>query len=208
MLSLLWGFAMMAGEVPGEWGGNYSPCERHFEVLKQSHMNLGVRFSTLDPGLAVEFARALNFWATILDMEWHPQDSQDCSIQLVDGDRVLFKPGQVARAQFPDKPTFQGWIAFNPEAALPRSEQFLVAVHELGHVLGLPHNPRAWSLMYYLRLDGVTLLDAADLGVLAARHKMRISRLDQPLIVTAPMSGLPVENLTSRTKQIEDRGSR
>lgn len=188
-LVMVSGLAAWPGELPGGWSGDHSPCDRHQEVLKREHMNLGVRFSTADAGLAADFARAMDFWAAILDMEWHEEDSRDCSIQIVDGEPGLFPSAEVARAQFPGRPAFQGWIAFNPKKDLPRSERYLVAVHELGHLLGLAHNPSARSVMYYLCLEGAVLLDAADLAALAAHHRLRAGRPDKALIVAA--SGRP-----------------
>ncbi len=167
---------------PGEWTGNYTRCEQHTEVLKHEHMDLGVRFSTSNNELAVEFARAMDFWATILDMSWHEEDSRNCAIQIVDGFPRLFKPAEVARAQFPGRLSFQGWIAFNKNASLPANELFLTAVHELGHVFGLPHSHNASSVMYFLRLDGPAFLDDTDLAALATRHKLRAMVV--PLIVS------------------------
>ena len=136
-------------------------------------MNLGVRFSTSSPTLKVEFGRAMSFWASILEMNWHEEDSRACAIQAVDGDRDLFRPGEVARAQFPGLPAYQGWIAFNPRVSLPADELFLTAVHEVGHLLGLPHSSNASSVMYFLALDGPVFLDSADLAALATRHRLR-----------------------------------
>jgi hypothetical protein len=136
-------------------------------------MNLGVRFATSNPSLTAEFARAMSFWASILEMNWHKEDSRACAIQVVDGDLGLFRAAEAARAQFPGTPAFQGWIAFNPSVSLPANELFLTAVHELGHLLGLPHSANASSVMYFLALDGPVFLDSADLGALAARHRLR-----------------------------------
>jgi hypothetical protein len=136
-------------------------------------MNLGVRFSTSNPKLTAEFARAMNFWASILEMNWHEEDSRACAIQVVDGELGLFGPAEVARAQFPESPAFQGWIAFNPRVPRPANELFLTAVHELGHLLGLPHSSNPSSVMYFLTLDGPMFLDSADLAALAARHRLR-----------------------------------
>jgi hypothetical protein len=194
-ICLVLGFTMSAHDLPGEWSGNYSPCDRHEEVLKHEHMNLGVRFNASDPGLVDAFFHALDFWATVLDMEWHEEDSRACSIEIVDGNRGLFRPGEVARAQFPGGQFFQGWIAVNRTVALQDSEQYFVAVHELGHLMGLRHNPSARSVMYYLNLDGPLLLDSADLGALTVLHKLRSERMTVPVIVAAPPFETRTEDL-------------
>ena len=174
ILCVLGACSLRAGELPGDWRGNYPPCDRHEELLKHEHMNLGVRFLASDPGLAAAFARAMDFWAGVLDMEWHEEPGRDCAIQVVNGDRKLFHSADVARAQFPDRPSFQGWIAFNPKVELSAEERYMVAVHEVGHMLGLPHNPNARSVMFFLCVDGPVMLDAADLEALAARHRLRV----------------------------------
>src|SRR5262249_25467687 len=128
--------------------------------------------------------RALNFWATVLEMDWHKENGRNCSIQILAGARSLFQPAEAARAQFPDRPAFQGWIAFNPHERLSEDEKFLVAVHELGHLFGLPHNRSARSVMYFACLEGPVFLDAADLAALAIRHKLRSENLKEPLVVS------------------------
>jgi len=173
MLCLMIAFTMTAGDRSGAWTGPYPPCDSHAEVMKREPMNLGVRFSTADPKLAAAFARAMSFWAGILDMNWHEEDGRACAIQVVDGEPGLFGPAEVARAQFPGTPVFQGWVAFNPTVSRPADELFLTAVHELGHLLGLPHSSNASSVMYFLALDGPVFLDSADLAALAARHRLR-----------------------------------
>jgi hypothetical protein len=138
------------------------------------HMDLGVRFSTSNQNVAAEFGRAMNFWATILDMNWHEENGRNCAVQVLDGSPALFKPAEIARAQFPGSPTFQGWIAFNPRASVSSEELFLTAVHELGHLLGLSHSNSVSSVMYFLRLDGPAFLDDADVAALVSRHKLRV----------------------------------
>ena len=68
---------------------------------------------------------------------------------------------------------FQGWIAFNPKVILSGSERYLVSVHELGHLLGLRHDPNVSSVMYFVRVDGPVFLDSADLASLGAHHTLR-----------------------------------
>ena len=185
VLCLLAGSASIPRERTANWSANYSACDGRSELLKNASLKLGVRFSTSNPELQMEFTRALDFWARVLDMEWHEDSSRACAIQVVDGSPGLFMRAQVARAQLPNRSGFQGWIAFNPGISLSASDQFLVAVHELGHLFGLPHNASASSIMFYLQLDEPLVLDSADLRELATLHKLRIQGLDQPLLVTA-----------------------
>lgn len=171
-------------DVPGNWTGDYAPCERHDELLKNNSMEVGVRFSTSDRRVAVEFARALDFWASILDMTWHTENSSKCAIQIVDGYPGLFQPAQIARAQFPGAQSFQGWIAFNPGASLSGNDLFLTAVHEIGHALGLRHSSNAFSVMYFLRTDDEVVLDVTDLAALERRHKLRLAELPSTSPIT------------------------
>ena len=190
-LFLLWfflGICAVAGAEPAaNWTANYPPCGRHAELLKHGAMNLGVRLATSNPALAEGFKSALDFWATILDLEWHQDDSENCSMELVDGQRDLFEPepeNMAARSQFPDRLGFQGWIVFNPAVLLSRTELYRISVHEIGHMLGLRHSPNTLSLMYGLDLDCSESLDAQDLAALAAHHKLRITSLTQPVKLT------------------------
>jgi len=66
------------GEPPANWSANYPPCNRHAELLRQGHMDVGVRVATANPFLAEQFRRALDSWARILDMDWHEDDTQNC----------------------------------------------------------------------------------------------------------------------------------
>ncbi len=105
--------SVAAGENLANWSANYPPCNRHTELLRQEHMDLGVRLATSNRVLAEKFRRALDTWSNILDMDWHEDDTKNCSIQLVDGEHKLFQSAAMAaRSQLPDRPDFQGWIAF------------------------------------------------------------------------------------------------
>ena len=181
--------SLAAAETLGNWRANFPPCKQHSELLKQGPMNLVVRVATANPVLAEQFRAAMDFWAKVLDLEWHEESTEDCSIEVIDGDRPLFEPepeNMAARSQFPDRSDFQGWIAFNPAVPLDRVEFYRISVHEIGHMLGLRHSTNIKSLMYGFDLDGSESLDPADLASLAGRHKLRITSLTQPNLLTKP----------------------
>jgi hypothetical protein len=158
------------------WSGPYRACSNKSELLKSSHMDLVVRIDTVNPAIAVAFRRALAFWSNVLDMSYHEDAASDCSLALVDGTpEVLSASQNVARSQFADMANFQAWIAFDPHAPdyMTPDEMYATAVHELGHLFGLRHNPRASSIMYFLDCDGASSLDETDLQALAIRHAVR-----------------------------------
>ena len=175
---------------PANWSANYPPCNRHSELLRQGHMNLGVRVATANPVLAEQFRHAMETWANILDLDWHEDNSENCSIQLVDGERQLFQPAAVAaRSQLPDRPLFDGWIAFNPSQSLSAIELYRISLHEIGHVLGLQHNSNAMSVMYSFDLEDQEWLDLSDLAALATHHKLRIATRNKPVKLTWTKAG-------------------
>ncbi len=182
---LLWLFVCVcvaAGQTASNWISNYPPCNRHTELIRTGHLDLGVRVATANPFLAKQFRRAMDSWASILDLDWHEDDTENCSIQLVDGKRDLFQSSAIAaRSQLPDRLAFQGWIAFNPAKTLSETELYRIAAHEIGHMLGLQHNSNAMSVMYGFDLESVEWLDATDLAALATHHKLRIATLDKPV---------------------------
>jgi hypothetical protein len=140
-------------------------------------MELSVWLNTSNPLLAAEFRRAMNFWAAVLDMAWHERNTPQCSIQVIDGSSALFTDDTMAaRSQFTDRTNFHGWIAFNPKCRLTSTEMYLAAIHEVGHMLGLEHNPNPRSIMYFLDPDEPPTLDNRDLASLGKRHKLRNSR--------------------------------
>lgn len=178
-----------AEPVPlANWTANYPSCDRHSELLKHGRMSLGVRLGTSNQLLARQFKLALDFWATIVDLDWHEDDTQNCSMELVDGKRELFEPepdNMAARSQFPNRRDFRGWIVFNPAVPLTQAEMYRISVHEIGHMLGLLHSSNILSLMYGLDLECSETLDAADLASLAAHHKLRVA-LTEPVKMSQP----------------------
>ncbi|HEY7307008.1 MAG TPA: matrixin family metalloprotease [Bryobacteraceae bacterium] len=177
----------LADQPRVNWTGNFAPCDTHSELLKRDSMRLGVRFSTSNSAVAREFRRAMDFWTRIIDMSWHEDGTSSCSIELVDGTPAILQNAVVARAQFVEWRNFEGWIAFDPRAPLTKVEMYLTAVHEIGHMLGLSHNPNPSSVMYYIDLEGPEVLDSWDLTSLAARHKLRIDSARAPIPVSAKL---------------------
>jgi hypothetical protein len=140
-------------------------------------MKVGVRFLTTNAQLAEQFKRALDFWATILAFSWAPEQTGNCALQLIDGEQILFERASAkiaARSQLPNRPRFEGWIAFNPALSFTREELYRIAVHEIGHIFGLPHSSDASSVMYGYTVEGQEFLDAEDLAELSQRHQLRI----------------------------------
>jgi hypothetical protein len=175
-----------ADQRTANWTGDFPPCNQRFELLKRDPMNLGVKIATSNPVLAREFRQALDFWSQVVDMNWHEDESNSCAMQLVDGTPAILRTSIVARSQFTEWDNFQGLIAFNPKAPLTNSELYLTAVHEIGHMLGLKHNPSVRSVMYYLDLQGTEVLDQTDLAMLAVRHRLKVTSLSDPIAVTQP----------------------
>lgn len=174
--------ASLPTTTPANWTGKFAPCDRHNDLLSHGHLDLAVRISTANALLAQQFENALDFWSRVLDLDWHEVGAdEECSMQLVDGTASLFHwcVCMSARSQLPDRDNFQGWIAFNPRFKLSKDEMFLDSVHEIGHVLGLAHNPDESSVMAsFGNEDGSSWLDAADLDQLALRHTLRPGIID------------------------------
>jgi hypothetical protein len=170
--------AAAAESAPANWTGNYPVCTERDRLLQPGPLSIRARILTRNPILAEQFAKAMDFWAGVLELEWHRVDTEDCAIALVDGASDLFAesgPCQCigARSHSPDRAAFQGWIAFNPAARLSEEELLRTSIHEIGHLLGLGHNSSADSVMFFLDVSGPVALDEADLRALAARHTLR-----------------------------------
>ena len=180
---------MLVADPLANWSADYPPCNRRSELLKHGPLSLGVRFNTANPILAQQFRKAMDFWAGVLDLEWHEDSTGNCSMEVSDGERQLFEPtpdNMVARSQFPDRQDFQGWIVFNPALTLTPAELYRISVHEIGHMLGLKHNPDTRSVMYNIDLECSEELDAADLASLSAHHKLRATPVTETIKFARP----------------------
>lgn len=169
---------LLAQETPAaNWTGKYAPCERHDDLRSHDHIDIALKISTANAALAKQFENALDFWSRVLDMDWHEVGAdEECSMELLDGAPALFDwcVCMSARSQLPDRENFQGWIAFNPRFKLTKDGMFFDAVHEIGHVLGLAHNPDEYSIMFSFGSDERSAwLDDADIEELAQRHALR-----------------------------------
>ena len=81
----------------------------------------------------------------------------------------------MARAQFPDRLIFQGWVAIDSRASayLAGNEATATWIHEIGHLFGLKHNPSATSIMFFIDVDTSSKLDSQDLRAISSLHALR-----------------------------------
>jgi Matrixin len=168
-------FASLAQQA--NWTGPYRPCLNSAELLKTGHMRIGVRYDISDRVVIQQFHHAFDFWAKLLDADFHDDQSTSCAVAIVDGTKALLPHNRaiVARAQLPDRLDFQGWIAVDPRAStyLAPDEAIAIWIHEIGHLLGLKHNPSPRSVMFCIDVDGSSKLDSEDLRAIASRHTLR-----------------------------------
>ena len=155
------------------WSGDYPECKNKDELLKKGHMEIPVWIATSDPVWAEQQARALNFWSTVLDMNWYPADNaEDCALAFVDGNPSFMDTDTIGIAQMPAWKGFQGLIAVNlSEFGRTPEQKFRNAVHELGHVWGLEHNPIGASVMYPYDVGTYKVLMKPDLAALKKRMR-------------------------------------
>ena len=112
LLYAILAFACHGEGSAGDWTGNYAFCERHRELLKREPMDLGVRFSTSDRRVALQFARAMEFWSAIIDMRWYEENHERCALQVDgEGTALLYSACTSRKSPFPGAPSFRARIA-------------------------------------------------------------------------------------------------
>jgi hypothetical protein len=179
------------------WSGDYPDCKNKGELLKKGHMEIPVWIATSDRVWAEQQARALNFWSTVLDANWYPADKpENCALAFVDGNPSFMDTETIGIAQMPTWKGFQGLIAVNlSESARTPEQKFRNAVHELGHVWGLEHNPISASVMCPYDVGTYKVLMKPDLAALERRHALRPAVSREMVVVSGHV---PERDLAAR----------
>ena len=176
-------------------------CANYAEIRNVGHMNIGVNFDIPDPLIRQQFRHAMDFWASVLDMEWHSDETPRCAIRVSYGTPDVFDSDDIAQADDPDLDTFRGDVAFNAAYAMTPVDAYSVCIHEIGHLLGLDHNPNPISVMHAVGVKGGEKLELADLSALSARHRMRQRNNAEGLLSI----DLPVDTATEPSILIAER---
>lgn len=141
-------------------------CQNSAILRSRHHLEIGVRFSTQNVRIIQQASRALDRWSEIADLAWHREDTDGCAIDIREGKFT-------AQIEIAEATAANGAITFGPVGDLSAQELFITAFHEIGHLLGLQHNPSPLSVMYWIDIRGDERLDRADMRALAAIHALR-----------------------------------
>jgi len=170
------------------WSGPYPESGYSDQLLNTGHMDIGVRIATSNRVWAQRVRRAMDFWSTVLDMDWYEvNDPKAATIQVVDGTSPILM-GHYAQSQLPNWRGFHGLIAvasneMTTSMAARDTLGLYIMAHEIGHLLGLRHNAEFSSLMYAGIFTGAEILDKTDLATLRKFHAVRPGiPLDQAVV--------------------------
>jgi hypothetical protein len=131
------------------WSTSDKPCANYNDLKKYALGDIGVKIDVSDPAWAAAFRRALVFWNKVLDVNFHEENNINaCALRITDGPLVMFGGGFTAFAQFADLDGFEAKIVVLPQVPLSPAGKFVNAVHEVGHIVDLRHNPDPKSVMY------------------------------------------------------------
>jgi Matrixin len=161
--------------LQSNWVSADAPCAKYDDLRKPVLGDIGVKIDATQPW-ANGFRRALNFWNTVLDANFHEEaDLGSCAVRIISAGPDILNKTIVARSQLTEWDNFRSMIAVSPKAAkaMTSAEMYGAAVHELGHMLGLKHNASSQSVMYFFNVNGTESLDRKDILDLSTRHKLR-----------------------------------
>jgi hypothetical protein len=131
------------------WSTSDKPCANYNDLKKYALGDIGVKIDVSDPAWAAAFRRALVFWNKVLDVNFYEEKNINaCALRITDGPLVMFGGGFTAFAQFTDLDGFEAKIVVLPQVPLSPAGKFVNAVHEIGHIVDLKHNPDPKSVMY------------------------------------------------------------
>jgi Matrixin len=131
------------------WSTPDKPCANYNDLKKYALGDIGVKIDVSDPAWAAAFRRALVFWNKVLDVNFYEENNiKACALRITDGPLEMFGGGFTAFAQFADLDGFEAKIVVLPQVPLSPAGKFVNAVHEIGHILDLKHNPDPKSVMY------------------------------------------------------------
>jgi Matrixin len=131
------------------WSTADEPCAKYNDLKKYALGDIGVKIDVSDPAWAAAFRRALVFWNKTLDVNLHEEKNINaCALRITDGPLLMFGSGYTAFAQYADLDGFEGKIVVLPQVPFSPAARLVNAVHEIGHVVGLRHNPDPRSVMY------------------------------------------------------------
>jgi hypothetical protein len=131
------------------WSTPDEPCAKYNDLKKYALGDIGVKIDVSDPAWAAAFRRALVFWNKILDVNFHEEKNINaCVLRITDGPLAMFDGNYTAFAQAADLDGFEAKIVVLPQVPFSPAATFVNAVHEIGHVVDLRHNPDPRSVMY------------------------------------------------------------
>jgi len=131
------------------WSTPDKPCANYNDLKKYALGDIGVKIDVSDSAWAAAFRRALVFWNKVLDVNFYEEKNINaCALHITDGPPVMFGGGFTAFAQFADLDGFEAKIVVLPQVPLSPAGKFVNAVHEIGHIVDLKHNPDPKSVMY------------------------------------------------------------